>query len=235
MTATKSATRPSRLSIYLLAGVATSNSIFTECKIKLEKLFQSEEVEPEVHVVFPYGDASRSLIRQVLEVRSDLSNRLSAGRIGGQIALGKIKETLTGERMLLIGHSGGGAAAYQAGKMLYEKDEIQDLRIVQVGAPKTPIDPRMQDKVSYFHSIDSMGKPNDPISRIGTWGGWSKSRFSVPRWNRLKYAPGYVEGIQTVGGHADYFRHTEPYRDQQAVCNLDKTINRVSEWLKGWV
>ncbi|WP_028609355.1 hypothetical protein [Paenibacillus harenae] len=231
MTATKS----SRLSIYLLAGVATSNSIFNECKIKLERLFQSDGVDPAVHVVFPYGDASRSLVRQVLEVRSDLSNRMSAGRVGGQLALGKIKETLTGDRMLLIGHSGGGAAAYQAAKMLYEKDEIQDFRIVQVGAPKTPIDPKLQDRVSYFHSIDNFGKLNDPISRIGTWGGWIRSSYSVPRWNRLKYAPGYVEGIPTVGGHADYFRHTHPFTDQEQICNLDKTVTRVREWLKGWV
>ncbi|CAM4018723.1 hypothetical protein L1N85_12335 [Paenibacillus alkaliterrae] len=228
------ATQSSRLSIYLLAGVATSNTIFTECKIKLDKLFRSEGVEPDIHEVFPYGDASRSLVRQVLEVRSDLSNRLSAGRVGGQLALKKIKETLTGDRVLLLGHSGGGAAAYQAAKLLYDQEEIEDFRIVQVGAPKTPIDPNMQNKVSYFHSIDKLGNLNDPISRIGTWGGWCKSRYAVPRWNRMKYAPGYVEGIPTVGGHADYFRHTLPFTDQEAVCNLDKTINRVSEWLKGW-
>jgi hypothetical protein len=229
------ATKPSRMSIYLLAGVATSNSIFTECKIKLEKMFQSDGIEPVIHVIFPYGDASRSVVRQVLEVKSDLSNRLTAGRVGGQLALSKIKETLSSERLLLIGHSGGGAAAYQAAKMLFEQDKIEDFRIVQVGSPRTPIEPKLQDRVSYFHSIDRLGKLNDPISRIGTWGGWSRSGFTMPKWNRMKYAPGYVEGIPTVGGHADYFRHTEDYTDQEAVCNLDKTIDRVRGWLKGWV
>ncbi|MGM0882148.1 MAG: lipase family protein [Bacillota bacterium] len=227
--------KPSPISIYLLAGVATSNSIFNECKIKLEKLFQSDGLEPVIHVVFPYGDASRNLVRQVLEVRSDLSNRMRAGRVGGQIALRKIKQTLTGDRMLLIGHSGGGAAAYQAAKMLHENGEINDFRIVQVGSPRNPIDPVLQERVSYFHSVNSLGKLNDPISRIGTWGGWSRDRYAVPRWNSWKYAPGYVEGIPTVGGHADYFRHTKPYTDQEAVCNLDKTIDRVRVWLKGWV
>ncbi|WP_419871635.1 lipase family protein [Candidatus Pristimantibacillus sp. PTI5] len=229
------ATKPSRMNVYLLAGIATSNSIFTECKIKLEKLFQSDGVEPDIHVIFPYGDASRSLVRQVLEVKSDLSNRLTAGRIGGLHALGKIKETLTNERILLIGHSGGGAAAYQAAKMLYEQDKIEDFRIVQVGSPRTPIEPKLQDRVSYFHSIDRLGNLNDPISRIGTWGGWSRDRYTVPRWNRMKYAPGYVEGIPTVGGHADYFRHTPDYTDQESICNLDKTVDRVRCWLKGWV
>lgn len=229
------ATKPSRMSIYLLAGVATSNSIFTECKVKLEQMFQSDGVEPAIHVIFPYGDASRSLVRQVLEVKSDLSNRLTAGRIGGQHALEKIKQTMSSERLLLIGHSGGGAAAYQAAKMLYEQDQIEDFRIVQVGSPRTPIEPKLQERVSYFHSIDSLGKLNDPISRIGTWGGWSISKYAMPRWNRMKYAPGYVEGIPTVGGHADYFRHTEDFSDQEAICNLDKTVDRVRGWLKGWV
>ncbi|MOA08934.1 hypothetical protein D3C78_1287360 [compost metagenome] len=146
----------------------------------------------------------------------------------------KIKDTISGDRVLLIGHSGGGAAAYQAAKMLYEEDGRKDIRIVQIGAPKTPIDPMLQERVSYFHSIDCDGRMNDPITRIGTWGGWSRSSYSIPRWNRMKYAPGYVEGISTVGGHADYFRHTEPFRDKEAVCNLDKTIGRVCEWLKGW-
>lgn len=227
--------KPSRMSIYLLAGVATSNTLFNECKIKLEKLFQFDGETPSIHVLLPYGDASRSLVRQVLEVRSDLSNRITAGRIGGQIAMNQIKETLTSDRALLIGHSGGGAAAYQAAKMLHEKDELKDFRIVQIGSPRTPIEPELQERVSYFHSIDRLGKLNDPISRIGSWGGWSRSGYLMPRWNRLKYAPGYVEGIPTLGGHADYFRHTQPYMDDEAVCNLDKTINRMCEWLKGWV
>ncbi len=229
------AMKGSRINIYLLAGVATSSSIFTECQSKLEKLFRTRDVEPDIHVIFPYGDASRSLVRQVLEVRSDLSNRLTAGRIGGVKALSHIRDTLRGERMLLIGHSGGGAAAYQAAKLMYDNEEVADFRIVQVGSPKTPIAARLQEKVSYFHSVDREGKPNDPISRIGTWGGWSRSKFAVPQWNRRKYAPGYVEGIATIGGHADYFRHTHPYTDQESICNLDKTLGRMSEWLKGWV
>lgn len=229
------ATQESTMSIYLLAGVATSNSIFTECKLKLEQLFQSRGVEPDIHVIFPYGDASRSLVRQVLEVKSDLSNRMTAGRVGGQNALRQIKQTLKSERMLLIGHSGGGAAAYQAAKLLHDEGEAKDFRIVQVGSPRTPIDPKLQDKVSYFHSVDSLGKLNDPISRIGSWGGWSRKGFSMPQWNRLKYAPGYVEGIKIIGRHADYFRHTSPFLDQEEVCNLDKTLDHMREWLKGWV
>lgn len=223
------------LDIYLLAGVATSTCSFNECKKKLDKLFREDGVEPVIHVLYPYGDASRNLVKQVLEVRSDLSGRLSAGRIGGQRAYMEIKERMNDRRMLLIGHSGGGAAAYQAARMMEEEGEDNDIRIVQVGSPKTPIHPKMRERVSYFHSVDGAGRLNDPISRIGSWGGWSASGRSVPRWNRFKYAPGYVEGIPTIGGHADYFRHTKPYTDEQAICNLDKTIGGLRCWLKGWL
>ncbi|MDQ0063494.1 lipase family protein [Paenibacillus harenae] len=225
----------SSLSIYLLAGVATTTCSFNECRKKLDKLFRDDGIEPQIHVLFPYGDASRNVVRQVLEVRSDLSNRMTAGRIGGQRAFHTIKQNKNNKRMLLIGHSGGGAAAYQAAKMMEEYGEDNDIRIVQVGSPKTPIDPRLQERVSYFHSVDGMGKLNDPISRIGSWGGWSAAGRAMPKWNRLKYAPGYVEGIPTVGGHADYFRHTKPYTDEQSICNLDKTIDSVRGWLKGWL
>lgn len=225
----------SKLHVYLLAGVKTSKCNFNTCQKKLDEQLRSDGLEPIIHVLFPYGDASRNLLRQVLEVKSDLSNRMTAGRIGGRHVLDQIKRTFRGQRMLMIGHSGGGVAAYQAAKMVIEHGIMNDFRIVQIGSPRMPIDPQLQDRVSYFHSIDGRGKLNDPISRIGSWGGWCRAGRTVPRWNRLKYAPGYVEGIPTVGGHADYFRDTDPYFDTDAVCNLDKTISRVHAWLKGWL
>lgn len=224
----------SPLHVYLLAGVKTTTCAFNACKLRLEEQLHSEGIDPLIHVLFPYGDASRSVVRQVLEVKTDLSNRMHAGRIGGRLVWEQIKDNVKGQRALFIGHSGGGAAAYQAARLLEEEGALQDYRVVQVGSPRTPIHPDMRDKVSYFHSVDSFGNLNDPISRIGSWGGWIRSKGYVPRWNRFKYAPGYVEGIPTVGGHAHYFR-TEPYVDTNAVCNLDKTISRVREWLKGWL
>ncbi|MFD0588900.1 hypothetical protein ACFQZE_12935 [Paenibacillus sp. GCM10027627] len=225
----------STLQVYLLAGVKTTTCSFNACKARLEEQLSSEGIDPIIQVLFPYGDSSRSLVRQVLEVKSDLSNRMRSGKIGGKKAWTQIKQTILPERMLLIGHSGGGAAAYQAAKLMEEEGVARDFRVVQVGSPRTPIHPRLQGRVSYFHSIDNMGKMNDPISRIGSWGGWSRTGRSLPRWNSYKYAPGYVEGIPTVGGHADYFRNTEPFFDLESVCNLDKTIGRMRAWLKGWL
>ncbi|MUT68443.1 hypothetical protein [Paenibacillus sp. NEAU-GSW1] len=233
MTAIKS----SSISVYLLAGVATTQTAFNECKEKLDKLFRADGLDPFIHILHPYGDASRNLYRQIVEVGSDLSNRIGIGRVGGRAAFRKIMENIRDkdEPMLLIGHSGGGVAAYQAGRMLHNQKLSRNYRIVQVGSPRVPIQPDMQERVCYFHSVDSDGKPNDPITRIGSWGGWIADKGSaVPRWNRMKYAPVKVEGIPTIGGHAHYFRGNHPYIDQDSICNLDKTIERVRHWLKGW-
>ncbi len=228
-------TKHSDLYVYLLAGVKTSTCSFNACKTKLEEYFNGEGIESAIHVLFPYGDISRSLIRQVLEVRSDLSKKINAERIGGNYVFNQIKKSFQGKRMLLIGHSGGGAAAYQAGKLISEAGIANNVRIVQIGSPRMAIDPNYQDKVSYFHSINDVGKLNDPISRIGSWGGWSRNGSKLPRWNASKYAPGFIEGIRMIGGHADYFRNTEAFMDAEAVCNLDKTIDRVRMWLSGWL
>ncbi|MFF2483372.1 hypothetical protein [Paenibacillus sp. NPDC058071] len=231
------AIKHSAINVYLLAGVATTQTAFNECKSKLDRLFRADGLEPFIHILYPYGDASRNLYRQIAEVSSDLGNRVGMGRIGGRFAFRKIKETLLGpdDPLLLIGHSGGGAAAYQAARMVHAQKLSRNFRIVQVGAPRIAVQPELRDKVSYFHSVDGKGNLNDPISRLGSWGGWSKLvEQSVPRWNRMKYAPSVVEGIPLIGGHAHYFRHQQPYIDQDSVCNLDKTIDRVRVWLKGW-
>ncbi|MFC4779577.1 hypothetical protein ACFO9Q_22585 [Paenibacillus sp. GCM10023252] len=224
-----------QVSIYLLAGVATTLSAFNECGRKLDRMFRADGLEPIIHVIFPYGDHTRSLIRQLLDVRTDLTSWKTASRIGGRYALNQIKRTYGGQPLLLIGHSGGGVAAYQAGRMLYEEGMTNNFRIVQVGSPRVRIAPELQNRVCYFHCVDSRGKVKDPISRIGSWGGWSSEHGKMPYWNRYKYAPGYVSGIPVIGGHADYFRHLNPYIDGQSICNLDKTIDRVRRWLKGSV
>jgi hypothetical protein len=44
-----------------------------------------------------------------------------------------------------------------------------------------------------------------------------------------------VEGMSIVGGHADYFKHLNPFIDEEAVCNLDKTVERIRSRLNGWI
>ncbi|GMK39931.1 hypothetical protein PCCS19_29860 [Paenibacillus sp. CCS19] len=226
------------LTVYLMAGVATANQMFNECCRKLENILKQETSKLDIHVLYPYGNNSRKLWAQVLEVGSDLTNRPPLFRIGGRKAAEEIKATYHGDGpVLLVGHSGGGAAAYQAAVKLHKDGVLQDFRVVQIGSPRIRVLPALKDRVSYFHAIDASGKLNDPISRIGSWGGWSRSgkRGVVPQWNHFKYAPGYVEGMPIVGGHADYFKHSNPFVDSEAVCNLDKTIDRIRSRLNGWI
>ncbi|EFM10552.1 conserved hypothetical protein [Paenibacillus curdlanolyticus YK9] len=225
------------LTVYLMAGVATANQMFGECCRKLEEMLSVAELDkPEIHVLYPYGDNSRSRFAQVLEVGSDLSNRIHLSRVGGRKAVEGIQRTYKGKGpVLMIGHSGGGIAAYQAAVQLHREGALPDFRLVQIGSPRIRVMPELKQRISYFHSVDAAGKLTDPISRIGTWGGWSGGKMRIPHWNAWKYAPGYVEGIEVVGGHADYFKHQNPFIDGQAVCNLDKTMERVRQWLKGWI
>ncbi|AJY75649.1 hypothetical protein VN24_15130 [Paenibacillus beijingensis] len=230
-------TAPNRLlHIYLLAGVKTTLSAFFECRKKLENLFAQDGRQTTIHVLFPYGDYTRNLWRQLWEVRSDFNSWLLPWRIGGRAAAEAIRTSRAEGQVLIIGHSGGGVAAYQAVRMLQRQGALEntDIRIVQIGSPKIPIEPLLRERVAYFHAVDDSGRLSDPISRIGSWGGWSAGKRSLPRWNQRKYAPGFVKGIPVIGGHANYFRHTAPYVDAQSICNLDKTIDGIRSWLKGW-
>lgn len=100
------AVKTTTLNVYLLAGVKTTTGSFNACKEKLEEQLTSEGIQPAIHVLYPYGDASRNWVRQVFEVKTDLSNRMKAGRIGGRNVWQQIKDNVTSDRTLLIGHSG---------------------------------------------------------------------------------------------------------------------------------
>ncbi|CAM4454590.1 alpha/beta hydrolase family protein [Paenibacillus tarimensis] len=220
------------LDIYLLAGVATRPGFFADCQQILDRLCRSSWEEVRIQVVYPYGDYTRSLLRQIHEVRQDLFRRNRLRRPGGgQAAAEPVRLTSAGRSVLLIGHSGGGVAAYHAGKMLLEEGIVSDCRMVQVGAPKVRIEPAYRDKVSYFYAVDGSGKVNDPVTRIGSWGGFRTGRYGVPVWDALRYAPGHIGSIQVVGGHADYFRARPPFIKDQ-VSNLQRTLGSVWEWMQ---
>ncbi|ALS26497.1 alpha/beta hydrolase [Paenibacillus sp. 32O-W] len=222
------------LNIYLLAGVKTQVASFAECCRKLDALFREEGREPRIFVLMPYGDYTRRLLRQLSEVSTDVPYRSVLGRVGGRTAADFIRSTYRFGPLLLIGHSGGGAAAYQAARMLPDVSRRGDVRIVQIGSPKVPIDPSFRDRVGYFYAIDPDGRTADRISRLGSWGGWRRGRYALPRWDRMKFAPGLVEGLPVMGGHADYFRHEPDFTDADSICNLDKTIRIIRSWLKDW-
>ncbi|MBJ6361360.1 hypothetical protein ACFOQM_08675 [Paenibacillus sp. GCM10012307] len=223
-----------RLRIYLLAGIATAPHFFGRCCDMIAQIAARSGWEPIVETIFPYGDDSRSLFSQVREVSGDLPRRMSIARKGGRIAASQIRNSYSGEPLVLIGHSGGGAAAYQAARILSKEQELtQDkCRIVQIGSPKVPIVPELARQVYYIHAVDDKGRAKDPITRLGSWGGWSLNRFNLPGWNPKKYAPAHIEGIHLLGGHTDYLRYDQPFIDEQQMSNMEKTLERVWGWIQ---
>ncbi|QJC53415.1 hypothetical protein HGI30_18795 [Paenibacillus albicereus] len=225
---------PPKMTVYHVAGVATYPSTFYECRRRLERLLGLCGTEAVFETLFPYGDYSRSMWRQVWEVRSDLARRVLPSRIGGRSMLRDIERTYGGEGpILFIGHSGGGVAAYQAARLLHQRGmDAGLLRVAQVGSPKTPIDDALRPSVAYFYAAGPSGKPDDPITRIGGWGGWRGDPGRVPQWSRTRHAPGHVEGLAVIGGHTNYFRHQLPYVDGSSRSNLEKTVDAIFSWLK---
>lgn len=225
------------LKIFLLAGVKTTPSAFHALEQALVHHLHQKGITPDIELLFPYGEAERSLMRQLYEVRADLSRRAKLAGYGGRKVWERISSYGTVPKLLFIGHSGGGVAAYQIARKLHEDQLPINAKVVQIGSPKTKIIPQLKERVGYIHSIDNNGKVKDPISRLGSWGGWSSftPKRPLPHWDSQKYAPGFIEGIHTIGGHADYFRKSEQFSDEHRACNLDKTMTSLDAYLKEWL
>jgi hypothetical protein len=213
--------------IYLLAGVGSSQSLFNACKRELRERFRAEGREPVIRELFPYGDQTQRLLRQVLEVGADLVGLRGWMRSGGKDAAEQVRTLSAGRPVLFIGHSGGCVAAYQAAVMLMQEGVVPDFRIVQVGSPKVPIRDRDRDKVSYFVAVNEDGKRVDPITRLGRWGGWARTNRGWWYWDKCKYAPGHVGTIMVLGGHEHYFRNDELYTHPQRGSNLALTLEGI--------
>lgn len=216
--------------IYLLAGVGSTSAIFRECKRELQRRFRQAGREPVIRELLPYGDNTQNLLRQILEVGTDLVRWRLPGkwRCGGKEAAEQVRTMSSGRRVLFIGHSGGGVAAYQAAVMLTIEGAISDCRIVQVGSPKVPVRNLNRDRVSYFAAVDEKGTSVDPVTRLGSWGGWSRNERGL-FWDRYKYAPAHVGTITVLGGHQHYFRNNEPYIHPVRGSNLSLTLDSIWE------
>jgi hypothetical protein len=219
--------------VYLLAGVGSTPSIFNECIRELRRRFRDAGRKPVIRELFPYGDHTHKLWRQLMEVSADLARLRGAWRSGGREAAAEVKRLSSGHPVLFIGHSGGCVAAYHAAVRLMDERVIPDFRIVQVGSPKVPIRPEYREKVSYFVAVDERGSRRDPITWLGSWSGWSRNRFGIWFWNKMKYAPGYIGKIMTIGGHEHYFRNDElfvhPTRGSNLMLTLDSIWDRVAD------
>ncbi|MEB3104090.1 RHS repeat-associated core domain-containing protein, partial [Ferviditalea candida] len=216
------------ISVYFLAGVGTwqSGDMFKAAKEDIIKRYQDMGYD-KIHVadVYPYGtmeecgcdqDATKQMaytILQALVVNNDMDTPYKY-TVGGNNAFESIKEDYDyfgGGDIVLIGHSGGGIAAYDAAQLLNDAGYNVSF-IVQVGSPKEPIKKKWRDKVGY---IEKKGFFGDGITA------WGMTYFQ---------RPGYIASVDIVGGHPYYFDPN--MKDDNGVSNLSKTMDQIWDWIK---
>lgn len=237
------------IELYLPAGVATSPSFMERLRQVIERGLEETGAFVRSSLAFPYGDKERSLVGQLREVGRDLrlrSRRLD-GSIGGNRLLGIIDErrrTLfeasVPARTIIVGHSAGGVAAVHAARLLYARDGGQSPLVVMIGSPRCRIPGELLEHVLYVYAArsDSQGarwmtvKLTDPITRLGSFGGWHTGKWRLPRWQMDKHAPIHASGLRIVGGHADYFREQHPFVNAMGLSNMALTAEVVLKWLK---
>ncbi len=209
--------------IYIVAGIATSPNFFANLVTEIRDYYHSRSIRVVVHIVYPYGNWSTKLAVQVKNILWDLkySYKNANRSYGSQQTRKYILQNYEHGKIIIIGHSGGSIAGYHASHLLSELDGIDVERIVQIGSPKVRISSEYQDKTMYIKATAGA----DVITRLGSWGGVSKSPYQLPSWNRYKYAPNHRFDLNIIGGHPDYFRNHEPFTDEFGVSNLSKTMN----------
>ncbi|MEC0227127.1 hypothetical protein [Paenibacillus alba] len=218
--------------IYISAGFATAPYFLDAFGAAMAERYASEGIRARVVIHYPYGDWTRERRKQLKEIVSDLWNNAhqKPSYYGGKSLTELItQDFIPGQKLLLIGHSAGAVASVQAAEIM-EKQEIPLLGVIQIGSPKCAIPSSIKHKVLYLKAANQLDQSTDPIPRLGTWGGWAKSRMGTFRWNGLKHAPIHRRTLYLIGGHADYFRDHNPYIWQDAT-NLQTTVHTIWQWL----
>jgi hypothetical protein len=222
-----------RITIYVSAGFATAPHFLDAFAFKLENRLDSAGWRPQVIIHYPYGDWSRKRRAQLHEIGNDiwLAARQKSSRYGGKNLFEIISQnSWHGDSLLLIGHSAGAVASIQAAEQLYHTGRSV-VGVVQIGSPKCFIPASLKERVLYLNAANPAGKSIDPVTEIGTWGGWERARWGGWRWNSMKNAPAHLKTLSILGGHADYFRDHEPYV-LNGSTNMQTTLNAIWFWLQ---
>jgi hypothetical protein len=219
--------------IYVSAGFATASNFLDDFAAKLASRYEQVGKRVSVHVHFPYGDWDRSKRGQLQEIIRDIWHNAHRKKslYGGKSLYHFVINTMKhGEKLLFIGHSAGAVASIMAAEEL-EQESCDVLGVIQIGSPKCAIPVSLKHKVLYIHATNQQDQSRDPISRLGTWGGWSRIRLGLRTWNRMKHAPMHRQMLPIIGGHADYFRDHEPYKWLDTT-NLQTTMHTIWAWLQ---
>lgn len=232
--------RPAEAAVFAAAGFNTAPNFMAELVEELKRRLLAERKLAAVScaLLFPYGDWSAGSVAQLRMIRRDLALPLSgyARSTGAKHIVKAISGTLSNKaagRLILLGHSAGGAAAVQAAAQLLSAGEpwANGLAVFQIGSPKVKVPEPLRERVCYLYAGRPDGKSRDPVCAIGSWGGWERGRGGLPRWNRFLHAPGRIRAVPIIGGHRDYFRSREPFRNEEGLTNLEMVLERLMEEL----
>ncbi len=228
---------------YFAAGVATTPTFMERLRATAHRALTDRGAGVRSALLFPYGDVERSLLKQLREVGRDM--RLRGARIAGSIGGSRMIEALesmggirSSARVVFIGHSAGGVAAVHAADMLMSRagDRGRTPLVVMIGSPRCRIPERLRDSVLYVYAEKlsvrgAAAKLADPITRLGTFGGWRAGKLFLPRWCKDKHGPQHRQGMRMIGKHPDYFREEPPYVNALGLSNLSLTMDIVFRWL----
>jgi hypothetical protein len=205
-----------KVDICVLAGIWTAPRFMETLCEEVTRKFAEEGWSAQGTLIYPYGDCYLSRMRQLREIALDLFPRslLFNKILGGRRVADEIKPIYRGERLVLIGHSGGGVAAVHAAQFLMDEEGLAAPHVVQIGSPKCPIPSALRDRVTYVTAVNERGRWKDPVTCMGSWGMRLRRSTLVPA----------VREVPILGGHADYFRNEHPYI-QGNTSNLQITIN----------
>ncbi|KRE93287.1 hypothetical protein ASG89_07245 [Paenibacillus sp. Soil766] len=221
------------IAIYVSAGFATASNFLDDFASKLVSRYEQAGRRVRVHVHFPYGDWDRTKHGQLTEIIRDMwHNAHRKKSVYGGKSLRELVESTRGhgQKLIFIGHSAGAVASIMAAEEC-ALDGQNILAVIQIGSPRCAIPASLKNKVLYVHAMNPQNQSRDPIPRLGTWGGWSRTRFGIYGWNRVKHAPIHQLMLPIIGSHADYFRDHNPYLWEN-VSNLQTTMNAIWTWLQ---
>ena len=229
--------------VILSAGMLTSTGFLEPLEQELVNRYSALGKKAHVSIQYPYRSADNlNILKQIglgylqlalistdMEIVQTLLpgvplppiNQLyGASKLYG-IALSEIDKY--GGKLILLGHSGGGVASHEAGKMLLlcASKKYSPSAIVQIGSPKTNMS-MLANKVFFLRAYVPMSNGYesvlDPIPSIGTWGSGLPAQVQVVKLNPI---------TKPLEVHMEYFNNNEWDRtDGSKTTNLKETANK---------
>lgn len=224
-----------KILIILAAGINTnaSGELFKDLKTELEIRYRKENKTAVFIEVFPLGEAKdTTMLKQAFEV----GVHMHRGTGGARIVEAVLENIGLADRIVLIGHSGGGQAVADALVRL-EKMGIPVYHAVQIGAPIDLVHKK------YVHKITRVQVKTDFISgnvhtgaeaiphNINPVSGLITAIYDsfTKRMPETRYVDINIEG-QPWGGHSAYF--TRRLKNRHGTDNVTETVNAFWDKIK---